>query len=166
MRINVLEGQFLARAGQIDEAVSTLQKTLELDQSFWPAHLFASSVYIQKGMFAEAAAEARKAKELSGRSTLPDALLAYALTKLGQSSEAEQVLEELLKSSKEHYIPPYHIALVYNGLGMRDETIAWLERGYNQRDPKMVFLKVEPIWNNLHDDPRFIDLLRRVGFTS
>ena len=49
---------------------------------------------------------------------------------------------------------------------MRDEAIAWLERGYNERDPKMVFLKVEPKWNNLHNDPRFIDLLRRVGFTS
>ena len=166
IRINALEGQFLVCAGQIDEAVSRLQKTLELDQSFWFAHLWASNAYIEKGMFAEATAEARKAKELSSGSTLPDALLAYALAKLGQRSKAEQVLEELLKSSKERYIPPYHIALVYNGLGMRDETIAWLERGYNEREPKMVFLKVEPKWNNLRNDPRFIDLLRRVGFNT
>jgi TolB-like protein/Tfp pilus assembly protein PilF len=124
MKINVLEGHFLMCAGKIDEAVSRLQKTLELDQSFWFAHMFASSVYIEKGMFAEAAAEARKAKELSGGTTLPDAQLAYALAKLGQRSEAEKVLEELLKSSKERYVPPYHIALVYNGLGMRDDTIA------------------------------------------
>ena len=166
MRINILEGQFLMSAGQIDEAVSSLQKTLELDQSFWFAHASASSVYIEKGMFVEAAAEARKAKELSGASTIPDAFLGYALAKLGKKAEAESVLEELLKLSKERYIPPYHIALVYNGLGMRDETIAWLERAYNERDPKMVFLKVEPKWKNLRDDPRFIDLLRRVGFSS
>ena len=74
------------------------------------------------------------------------------------------MLEELLKLSTERYVPPYHIALIYNGLDERDETLAWLERGYEQRDPKMVFLKVEPKWNNLRDDPRFQDLLRRVGF--
>lgn len=74
------------------------------------------------------------------------------------------MLEELLKLSTERYVPPYHVALIYNGWDDRDETLAWLERGYTQRDPKMVFLTVEPKWNNLRSDPRFQDLLRRVGF--
>ena len=73
------------------------------------------------------------------------------------------MLEELLKSSSEGYISPYNIALIYNGLDEREETFAWLERAFDQRDPKMVFLKVEPKWNNLRSDPRFQDLLRRVG---
>jgi hypothetical protein len=47
---------------------------------------------------------------------------------------------------------------------VRNETLAWLERGYREREPRMVFLKVEPKWNNLRDEPRFQDLLRRVGF--
>ena len=55
--------------------------------------------------------------------------------------------------------------MVYNGLGEREEALAWLERGYREREPRMVFLKVEPKWDNLRDDPRFQDLLRRVGFT-
>ena len=74
------------------------------------------------------------------------------------------MLETLLKLSNDRYVPPYHIALIYDGLGEREETLAWLERGYQERDSKMVFLKVEPKWNNLRSDPRFQDLLRRVGF--
>ncbi len=73
------------------------------------------------------------------------------------------MLEELSKLSTGRYVPPYHIALIYNGLGETEETLAWLERGFEQRDAKMVFLKVEPKWNNLRDEPRFKDLLRRVG---
>ena len=87
----------------------------------------------------------------------------YALAKLGKR-EAQAALDALLKRSKERFVPPYHIAMVYNGLGDRDQALAWLERGFEQRDPKMAFLKVEPKWNNLRDDPRFRDLLRRVGF--
>ena len=117
-------------------------------------------------MFAEAAAEARKARELSGSSTFPTAFLGYALAKSGKQAQARTELEELLKLSAEHYIPPTYIAMIYNGLGERDQTLVWLERGFEQRDPKMVFLKAEPKWNNLHDDPRFQDLLRRVGLSQ
>jgi Flp pilus assembly protein TadD len=115
-------------------------------------------------MFPEAVAEARKARELSGVSSYPTAFLGYALAKSGKQAEARALLEELLKLSTERYVSPYNIALIYNGLNERDETLAWLEKGYEQRDPKMVFLRVEPKWNNLRADPRFQDLLRRVGF--
>ena len=163
LRTNALEGQFLIYAGQHDEALSRLQKTFDLDHNFWFAHLFAASAYIEKGMFAEAVAEARQARELSGASSFPTALLGYALAKSGQKAAAKTELQELLKAANERYIPPYHIALIYNGLGMRDEALSWLEQGYQQRDPKMVFLKAEPKWNNLRDDASFQDLLRRVG---
>ena len=126
--------------------------------------MFASSAYIEKGMFPEDIAEARKARELSGVSTQPIALLGYALAKSGKQAEARAEIEGLLKLSTERYVPPYSIAFIYNGLDERDKALAWLERGYEQRDPKMVFLKVEPKWNNLRNDPHFQDLLRRVGF--
>jgi predicted nucleic acid-binding protein len=87
------------------------------------------------------------------------------LAKSGRRAEARAELEGLLKLSKERYVPPYNIAMVYNGLGKHEEARAWLERGYREREPRMVFLKVEPKWNNLRDDPRFQDVLRRVGFT-
>lgn len=91
--------------------------------------------------------------------------LGYALATSGKHAEARNVLEELLKSSQERDISPYAVAMVYNGLGERDEMFASLERGYEQREPSMTFLKVEPKWNSVRADPRFQDLMRRVGFT-
>jgi len=165
LRTNALEGQFLIHAGRADEALARLQKTFEMAPDYYFAHFFASSAYIEKGMFPEAIAEAQKARELSGpTNSHPVGFLGYALAKSGKQAEARAILAELLKSASERYVAPYNIALVYNGLGERNETLAWLERGYEQRDQRMVFLKVEPKWNNLRSDPRFQDLMRRVGF--
>jgi TolB-like protein/Tfp pilus assembly protein PilF len=161
--LNACQGLYLIDAGHTDEALASLQRAFEIDPNFWLAHMFASSAYIEKGMFAEAVEEARKGKELSGVSTLPASYAAYALAKWGKRAEARAALDKLLKSSTERYVTPYHIALVYNGLDERDKTLEWLEKGYEQRDPKMTFLKVEPKWNNLRSDPRFQDLMRRVG---
>ncbi len=162
LRTNALEGQFLLHAGQPDGALARLQKTFALEPDFWLAHLFAASAYIEKGMLPEAVAAARMARELSSASTHPTAFESYALAKSGQQAEAEGLLAELLKLSTKRFVSPYHIAQIYNGLGGRDETLAWLERGFAQRDPKMVFLKVEPKWNNLRSEPRFIDLMKRM----
>jgi len=162
--VNAIEGQFLVNAGKPDEALARLRETFELAPDFWFPHVFASSAYIEKGMFAEAIAEARRATELSKAQTVSVSLEGYALVKLGKPDEARDVLDKLLKLSKERFVPPYHIALIYNGLGDRDQAFEWLERGFEQRDPKMAFLKVDPKWNNVRDDPRFMDLMRRVGF--
>jgi len=132
-----------------------------MDSNYFLAHLYTASAYIEKGMYSEAISEARRAIEISGaKSTYAMAFLGYALAKAGKEAEARAVLEGLLKSSAD----PYHIALVYNGLGEHGEALAWLERAYVQRSTGMVFLKVEPKWNNLRSDSRFQDLLRRVGF--
>jgi tetratricopeptide (TPR) repeat protein len=164
--INALEGQFLLHAGQPDEALAKLQKTFDLDSNFPVAHLVAASVYIEKGMYVEAVAAARKVRELNVTTSQPIAFLCYALVRLGKQAEARDELERLLKLSKERYVSPYTIALIYNGLNDPDEAIAWLERGFEKRDPRMTFLKAEPKWNNLRDDPRFQDLVRRVGLPS
>ncbi|CAN5670748.1 hypothetical protein BH24ACI1_BH24ACI1_15830 [soil metagenome] len=161
---NALEGLFLIHAGQTDEALARLRKTSELEPNFWMPYLFASSAYIEKEMYAEAVAEAHRARKLSPVQTTAISFDGYALAKSGRRDEARVVLNELQKLSTGRFVPPYHIALVYNGLGEQDETFAWLERGFQQRDPKMTFLKVEPKWNNLRDEPRFVDLMRRMNF--
>jgi tetratricopeptide (TPR) repeat protein len=166
LRINALEGLFLIHAGRTDEALARLQKTFELDPNYWLAHSFAASAYIEKGMFAEAVAEARKARALFDGSSQPMAFEGYALAKSGKQAEARAILQELLTQSTERYVASYHIALVYNGLNERDKTFAWLERAYQERNPRMAFLKVEPKWNNLRSEPRFQDLMRRVGFSQ
>ena len=158
--ISALEGQYLLHAGRADEALIQLQKTSELEPKFPMSHLFAASAYIEKGMFAEAIAESRKEYELSGRNDIPFGT--YALAKSGKRDEARAALKELLDLSATKYVPPYNIALICNALEMRDDALGWLEKAFEQRDPKMTFLKVEPKWNNLRNEPRFIDLMKRM----
>ena len=145
---NAVEGQILFFAQHYDKALDRLQKTIDLEPNFWLSHLFISRVYSEKGMHAEAVAEAKIAGELSGNSQ-SDAYRAYALAKWGKPSEARVVLNELLKLSTERYVPPYNIALVYNALGEREKALDYLEKGFEEKDVRMVFLKVEPLWTNL-----------------
>lgn len=158
---NALEGQILFFAGNFDEALDRLQKTIDLEPSFWLSHLFISRVYSEKGMHSDAVAAAKKAGELSGNSQ-SDAYRAYALAKWGKVTEARFVLKELLELSTTRYVPPYNIALVYNGLGEQENALKYLEKGFAEKDVRMVFLKVEPQWNNLRSDSRFISLLKRM----
>jgi len=74
------------------------------------------------------------------------------------------LLDGLLKLSAQRFVPPNHIALMYNGLGEKDNALAWLEKAFEQHDPKMAFLKVEPKWNNLRSEPRFVALMKKMNF--
>jgi len=158
---NALEGQILFFAQHYDEALDRLQKTIDLEPNFWLSHLFISRVYSEKGMHAEAVAEAKRAGELSGNSQ-SDAYRAYALAKWGKLSEAGALLDELLTLSTERYVPPYNVALAYNALGKREKALDYLEKGFEEKDVRMVFLKIEPQWDNLRSEQRFLDLLKRM----
>ena len=164
-RINALEGQFLTHAGRTDEALARLQATIAMDPNHVLPHIFAASAYIEKRMFDEAISEARRAADITHRTMAhPMGLLGCALAMSGHRAEARAVLEELLTASRSRHVSPYGIALIYNALGEHDETLAWLDRGFEERDHKMNLLKVDPKWNNLHGDPHFQDLVRRIGF--
>ena len=162
LRTGALEGQILFFAGKYDEALDRLNKTIDLNPNFWLSYLFISRVYTEKGMHAEAVAAAKKAGELSGNSQ-SDAYRAYALARWGKLEEARSILDELLKSAAARYVPPYNFAVVYNALGESDKALDYLEKGFADKDVRMVFLKIEPKWNNMRNEPRFQDLMRRAG---
>ena len=164
MLANALECQFLLHAGQADQALEKLHQVLALDANFWLTHLYYSSVYFELGKFAEAADAARQAMLLSGGNSHAMAAAACALEKLEKHAEARSLLEEVLQLSRQRYIPPYHLALLYNGLGEPEQVLAWLERGVEERDPRMTFLMVEPKLQNLRTVAGFADILERVGF--
>jgi serine/threonine-protein kinase len=161
LRINALEGMFLYYAGQPDEAIITLQKTLELESNHRLANMFAVRAYNERGMYTEAIAT-RKAREISADSTETIAYSAYALAKSGNLAEARAALDELLKLSTTRYVPPYNFALVYNALGESGKALDYLEKAFAEKDVRMVFLKVEPNWNNLRRESRFIDVMKRM----
>jgi tetratricopeptide (TPR) repeat protein len=124
--------------------------------------MFAASAYIDKGMYDEAIAESNREKQLTGENLMPFG--GYALAKSGRTAEARAILKELMKISPMRQIPSYNIALLYNALDEPDKTLEWLEKGHAQRDPNMTFLKVEPKWNNLRNERRFIDLMKGMNF--
>lgn len=157
-----LEGQFLLYAGRVDEALSQLQKMSELEPNFWMPHMIAASAYIEKGMFAEAIAESEKERVLSGGNVYPVA--GYALARSGKRNEARTELNKLLKLAETKQSSAYNIALLYNALDESEKALEWLERAYQERDTKMTLLKVEPKWNNLRNEARFVDLMKKMHF--
>lgn len=159
---NAVEAQFLFFAGRSDEALERINQTFALEPNFWLAHLVLSKIYIGKKMYPEALAAATKARDLSGGLTETTAHIGYVLAISGKREQALEVLETLKKLSVDRYVPPYNIALIYNGLGEREETLAWLEKGYEQRDVRMTFLKVDPKWDVLRSNGQFISLVRRM----
>jgi Flp pilus assembly protein TadD len=122
--------------------------------------MIAASAYIEKGMFAEAIAAARKELELTGDNVYPFA--AYALARSGKRDEARNELQRLLDLHRVKNVSAYNIALIYNSLDEKDNAFVWLEKAYANHDPKMTLLKVEPKWNNLRSEPKFLELIAKM----
>lgn len=162
--INAMEGQVLLHAGRTDDAIARLRDAIELEPRSRVAHLFAARAYIEKGLFDDAAAEAAAARGLGPSNTQAIALEVYANARRGKHTEAKTALAELLRLSKDRYVSPYHLAIACNGLNDPAEAVGWLERGFDERDPMMVFLNVEPQWRRLRGEPRVVALLKRMRF--
>jgi TolB-like protein/DNA-binding winged helix-turn-helix (wHTH) protein/Tfp pilus assembly protein PilF len=157
-------GYLFYTARQYDQGILAFQKTLELEPDYVTAHGGLGWVYGEKKMYPEAIAELEKAVNLSNRTDEGAvASLGKILGDSGRKQEARRLLEELEGQSKHRYISPYLIALVQIGLGERDQAIASLEQGYADRDEWMMFMRVDPHMDDLRSDPRFQDLVRRVG---
>ena len=159
---NAVEGQILFFAGQHAESEQVLKRTIDLDPNFWLPHLFLVRVYLADGRFGDAIVAAQRAAELSGGSAEANASMAFSMARAGRKQEAGKVLEELLERSRNRYVPRYAIAQILLALGDKEAAIAELEKAYQGRESLMVFLKVEPKWDELRNDPRFIGLLQRM----
>jgi class 3 adenylate cyclase/TolB-like protein/Tfp pilus assembly protein PilF len=162
MAVNTGLGHVLYLARDFDGAIDQYRRALEIDPEFGPAHLWFGRPYLEKGMYPEAIAEIRQAVSASGGSTISIAVLAHAYAASGRGPEARKLLGELLERSRSQYLPSYWIALVYTGLGEIAPAVAWLERAYEERSSWLVWIKVEPRFDPLRSDPRFVSLLRRM----
>lgn len=113
-------------------------------------------------MFEQAIAEFQSATAKSNRDPMALASLGHVYAVSGNRREAERVLDELRTMSKQRYVSPYNLALIYAGLGMKEESLTWLEKSYEVRDYRMIWLKVEPQFDSLRSDQGFIALLQRM----
>lgn len=161
---NSATGQFLFEARQYDQAIDQLNKALEMEPNFWLTHLFLGKVYVQEGMYNEALIESQKALAFSGGNTEASSLMGYTYALSGNKKQAEKVLGELKKLSKQKYVPASNIALIYAGLGETDQALDWLEKAYDERDVHVTFLKTVSHWDSIRKEPRFTSLLQRASF--
>ena len=148
-------------AHRYDESITQSRKTMDLDPRFAVAHYELGQAFVQKHMYNEAIAELQKAIALSGGSTTCTSNLAYAYAVSGSKNEAVKILNDLKNRSNHDVSNAPEIALVYIGLDEKDQAMAWLERAYAERFNPGVLLR--PAFDPLRSDPRFQDLLRRIG---
>jgi TolB-like protein/Tfp pilus assembly protein PilF len=146
---------------QYDRAATELTAVLDMDPNFPRAHRV-HEVYVERGQFAQAIADIERCKTLYGM-TWYWSEMAYTSGRAGDNAGAKHALEELEKLNPRQPVDPPTMAWAYAGSSDKDHTLLWLNKAYAQRSNTMTALKVEPAYDFLRSDPRFQDLIRRVG---
>ncbi|PYI84637.1 MAG: hypothetical protein DMF09_07445 [Verrucomicrobia bacterium] len=149
-------------ARQYDQAIQQCQKTAELDRNYPETADFRGLAYEQKGMYREAIAELQMAVNLSGNSPHIKAELGHAYAIAGETTPALDILDELKRGSTETHISSYDIAVIYIGLGRKDQALEALENAYQERSEWLRYVKVDPRLDPLRGDPRFEKLANQV----
>jgi tetratricopeptide (TPR) repeat protein len=155
VEINAGLGDALFNAGKYDKAIEQELKALELNPRSQGAHQYLGQVYLAKGMYDDAISEFQMAWSKGS--------LGHAYAVSGRRAEAHKTLAELVEASKRRYVSPLDIALIYVGLDEKDRAFQWLEKAYKEHVTYLLFLRVDQRYSALQSDPRFQDLLRRVG---
>ena len=152
---------YLAR--RFDQAIEQAHNTLEMDANFAISYQLLGEVHVSKGQYREGLLALEKSSALSRTSAISRALVGYSHARLGERSAALRIIEELTSASKHSFIPAFLYALVYAGLEDKDQAFGWLEKAYEERFNRLAYLKQDALWDPLRSDPRFIDMLRRLG---
>jgi tetratricopeptide (TPR) repeat protein len=149
---------------QWDQAIEQLRGAIELDPNYWFDHCFLGRAYEQKGKLPEAIAEFQRALDLEKDNTEIWSGLGHAYALSGNRAEAQKILDRLKDLSAHSYVAPYNVAVIYAGLGEKDEAFVWLEQAYKERSYLLaVYLTTDARLDQLHSDPRFSNLRRRIG---
>jgi tetratricopeptide (TPR) repeat protein len=156
-------GRLYGQAGQLETAIEQYRKIMELDPQSTESHWGLGWAYGLQGKHAEAIAEWLEARKLSESDPGTIAGLGYAYAAEGKSREAQEMISELREMSKRRYVTPYYVAKVYAGLGDKEQTFFWLRKALDERNDSLVSLKVEYEFASVRSDPRFQDLVRRIG---
>ena len=163
LEISAQRGFVLENARRYPEAIEQLQSIIVMDPNNYSAHWYLGNIYAVNSQFEEAIAAAEKAAALSDRAPGSLGVLGMAYGLAGRKDEANKVLNELLELNRRRYVTPAAVTNVYIGLGNKDQAFAWLEKAFQERSYYLAHLKVSPTLDPLRSDPRFDDLLRRIG---
>jgi TolB-like protein/Tfp pilus assembly protein PilF/predicted Ser/Thr protein kinase len=165
LETNAYLGWVLYFARRYDEAAKQSRTTVDMEPNYYFSHTVLGMAYVQQGNRSGAVEELREASQLGSQSetVFPLAELGSAYARLGQKDAAEQALKELIRRSERSYVDAWYFALVYAGLGKKDQTLTSLEKAYADRSSILGYMGVEPTFDSLRSEPRFVALLRKVG---
>ncbi len=162
--INAHEIQALCSARRYDEAIEQYRRALEMDPNFFQAHYWVGMAFVQKGMYAEAIGALLAALHLIEGNPGAAAALAHAYAVSGREAEARKLLAELRGQMQRRYIDPYFVGVIHAGLGDREAAMEWLGRACEEHSVWLAIqFKTDARLDGLRADPRFGELLRRVG---
>jgi TolB-like protein/DNA-binding winged helix-turn-helix (wHTH) protein/Flp pilus assembly protein TadD len=162
LQIQVSMGAVFWLMRRYDLAVGKLREVLEMEPNFLPARMALGLVYDAMGNYPQSVVELRKAVRL-GQTAITAGFLARAYAVAGRKEKALAASKDLRKWSNGNYVSAYCVALIHEALGETDESFNWLERAYEERDEWLGWLKLDPRLDRLRPDPRYADLLKRVG---
>ncbi len=163
--INTDVGHILYLSRQYDQAIEVYRRVLDMEPNFSVARLRLGEAYEQKGMYEEAIAEYQKALGFSKDPTI-EAWLGRAYAVSGKEDKAQRILGALKKIHKRDPHWFFQIAIIYQGLGVKEQAFEWLEKGSEPEAGYLTLLKVDPIVDSLRSDPRFGILLNRIGLAE
>lgn len=163
---NLNLGWQLYQAGQMAEAEIQFDKLLEFDPDFWGGHWGKGHSYRERRMYEKAIAEFANAVELQGGHSLPMASLGYTYAISGKHNEALAMIDKLIALSKDVYVSPMHIAMIYAGLDNPDAAFEWLDKAYQVRARSLAWLSVTREFDGLRNDPRYNSLVSAIGIAG
>ncbi len=150
-----------------DESIAQFRKVLDLKSNVPVAHAFTAVAYAMKGMHRQALAEydqiSDQDKAVAPETQLIADTLGWIYAVSGRRADALKIALEFRQLSTHAYVESYSLGTIYAGLGEKDEAFRLLEKAYDQHSPDIVFLAVDPFWYGMRSDPRYADLLRRIG---
>jgi TolB-like protein/DNA-binding winged helix-turn-helix (wHTH) protein/Flp pilus assembly protein TadD len=164
--INANLGFVLAGARRYDEGIEQCRATLDMDSNFAQAHYRLGQIYVLRGMNKDAIPELEKAIALSGGSPRATAELGLAYGLLGNKGQALKLVRALNEDSRRRYVSPFNLAVIYGAVGENELTLKWLEKAYEERSPSLSLLKLSPAFNGVRLEPRFVNLVHRIGLPS
>jgi tetratricopeptide (TPR) repeat protein len=151
---------------QYDRSIEEARKTLELDPRFAVAHTQLARNLMQQGKHEEAIAEYKQVIGLTGLTSQMAGELGYTYALSGKRAEALKLLDELKEMSSRQYVSPLDFTFIYTGLGDKEQALSYLEKSYQERTTWLMWIKVDPRFDTLRPDPRFVELLRRMNLAS
>jgi tetratricopeptide (TPR) repeat protein len=161
---NLSYGAVFYNARRYDEALAIFEKARELDKNAPAVYAWLGITHAAKGAYPQAIAAYREAARLGDNTTSTQGYFAYALAMSGQKGEAEEILRRLKNATD--FVPPVPLAIAYAGFGNKEEALKTLESALESRDPSLQYLNVEPHLDSLQNEPRFREIVRKVGLSS